>query len=702
MPPYAHDDTAPRRRPRHAAGAAGRPFAGGSATGGSATSGSATGGSATSGSATGGSFGDGVAGDGLWRPSGRHRRPETLADRTQLRPAPVVPSQNRRSVQNRFELGEFEESFIERGFQEPTRTEPRSVEASRPAESPRAARRRAEATRTPEPRRPDPIWSPLPHRVDAAGATTHRPVDPAWSPAARPTDPAWSTAARPTDPAWSTAARPTDPAWSTAAPRHGSEPHAGGLRRAEPRAAAMTWPVGAAASRNDPLLEPPWTRRAQKRWRAEERRVERARRQAAERTAAGRGPTGHGAADEVSPRLPGSGGRGKHAAPGEPVVTVRALPFVQNAMSEGLPAARRAADAVREWALYTGDKPPATGTHRAPGTLPIEDWLLVGRGRQQALLASLVAAGLALVMIPIQHHENTVDAVNAAHRSAVSTGAGHQRKTRTPATKPAGQPTRSSTGKQSDLPDAPAPQPSASAQPSAPAAPPEPVIAVPPGSGPAQSLRVTGSSAVALTFDDGPDPDQTPKILALLDKYQVKATFCLIGKNVRKHPEIVRQIVAAGHTLCNHTWDHSLTIGKDSPAQIRADLEETNAAIRSAVPDAQIPFFRAPGGNFTDRLVQVAYGEQMTSLYWQVDPADWDHSGDADDATHTERVIASVQKFVKPGSIILSHDFNQPDTITAYEALLPWLTENFEIGLPVPPALPVAPVPPPEASAAPQ
>jgi len=181
---------------------------------------------------------------------------------------------------------------------------------------------------------------------------------------------------------------------------------------------------------------------------------------------------------------------------------------------------------------------------------------------------------------------------------------------------------------------------------------------------------------------------QTPKILALLDQYQIKATFCLVGSQVQKHPEIVRQIVAAGHTLCNHTWNHSLTIGKQKPAQIRADLQKTSAAIRAAVPDAKIPFFRAPGGNFTDRLVSVAYGEQMTSLYWQVDPRDWDHSTDADDATHTDRVIATVEKNVKPGSIILSHDFGQPDTIAAYEKLLPWLTERFEIGLAVPPPVP--------------
>jgi hypothetical protein len=75
----------------------------------------------------------------------------------------------------------------------------------------------------------------------------------------------------------------------------------------------------------------------------------------------------------------------------------------------------------------------------------------------------------------------------------------------------------------------------------------------------------------------------------------------------------------------------------------------------------------------------------MASLYWEVDPRDWDHSTDPDDTAHTDRVIAAVQKDVRPGSIILSHDYHQPDTITAYETLLPWLTQNFEIGMPVPP-----------------
>ena len=87
-----------------------------------------------------------------------------------------------------------------------------------------------------------------------------------------------------------------------------------------------------------------------------------------------------------------------------------------------------------------------------------------------------------------------------------------------------------------------------------------------PALGPAGSHRTTGTSAVALTFDDGPDPAQTPKLLDLLAQQHVHATFCLVGQNVQAHPELVRQIVAGGHTLCNHTWRHSLTIGKQSAA----------------------------------------------------------------------------------------------------------------------------------------
>ena len=338
----------------------------------------------------------------------------------------------------------------------------------------------------------------------------------------------------------------------------------------------------------------------------------------------------------------------------------------------GHPAAGHARRSAAHRAAPT--RPPVTGSHRAPGTLPIESWLLMGKKRQQALLASLVAVGLLLVAVPGARGRDGIDAVNAAARA---TGIHTPQKNKATGD-------NDQSGK--DVPARATPAPSGTAD-NAPV--PEVTATVRPAGknpGPGHSLRITGSTAVALTFDDGPDPEQTPRILALLEQYQIKATFCLVGRQVEKHPEVVRQIVAAGHTLCNHTWNHSLTIGKDKPEQIQADLARTSAAIRAAVPDAKIPFFRAPGGNFTDRLVGVAAAGGMTSLYWQVDPQDWDHKTGETDAAHITRVIAEVKKHVRPGSIVLSHDFNQPDTIVAYAKLLPWLHDNFALGIPGEPA----------------
>jgi peptidoglycan/xylan/chitin deacetylase (PgdA/CDA1 family) len=310
------------------------------------------------------------------------------------------------------------------------------------------------------------------------------------------------------------------------------------------------------------------------------------------------------------------------------------------------------------------------------------------------LLASLVAIALLVVAVPAQQRRDGIDAVNAAAQRAVGGHPTKKKTTSAAAPKSAKGKGTAATGKAAEND----PAPTASASPTSSAASATAALRTL-GHGPGHSIRTTGSQAVALTFDDGPDPVQTPKILALLAQYHLTATFCLIGQNVQKHPEIVREIAAAGHTLCNHTWNHSLTIGKDKPEQIQADLARTSAAIRAAVPGAKIPFFRAPGGNFTDRLVSVAAGDGMASLYWEVDPQDWNHLTGETDPAHVTRVIDDVRKHVKPGSIILSHDFNQPDTIEAYTKLLPWLTQNFQIGLPGAPASAPATSPSPSAPA---
>ena len=280
--------------------------------------------------------------------------------------------------------------------------------------------------------------------------------------------------------------------------------------------------------------------------------------------------------------------------------------------------------------------------------------------------------------------------VGLAGRAAADTTSASKQPAVTRST-PAASPSPSASPSPPPSPSSPSHSPSSSPpakpSPSHSSAPPhssvKPPKAVPTGAkrpiGPAGSLMVTGSKAVALTFDDGPDPAQTPRILKLLAAQHVHATFCLVGQNVRRHPEMVRQIVAGGHTLCDHTWSHSLKIGKQTPAKIRADLQRTNDAIRKAAPGAKIKYFRAPGGNFTPALVKVAKQMGMTSIYWKVDPRDWDHPEGESDAAHRAKVIRVVERHTHPGSIILSHDYAQPDTIAAYRTLIPWLRHRYRL-----------------------
>ncbi|GIF69649.1 hypothetical protein Ais01nite_76840 [Asanoa ishikariensis] len=201
-------------------------------------------------------------------------------------------------------------------------------------------------------------------------------------------------------------------------------------------------------------------------------------------------------------------------------------------------------------------------------------------------------------------------------------------------------------------PTSPKASPPPSAEPSAPptqVAAPKPPTAKRAGSGPFGSLKLTGRKTVALTFDDGPHPVWTPKVLDQLKAAHVKATFCLVGTEVRKYPELVRRIVREGHTLCNHTWHHELDLGTKKPAVIKANLEKTNREIRKAVPGVKIGYFRHPGGKWTANAVKVARSLGMLPLDWDVDPRDWDTK---DAKLIRSRVIGGARS----GSIILMHD----------------------------------------------
>ena len=197
-----------------------------------------------------------------------------------------------------------------------------------------------------------------------------------------------------------------------------------------------------------------------------------------------------------------------------------------------------------------------------------------------------------------------------------------------------------------------------------PAAKPDPVSA--------QLIRrlPTGDRVVALTFDDGPHPEHTPRVLDLLAEYDAVATFCMVGSQARRHPNLVRDVVDAGMRLCNHTVRHDSRLARRPLPAIDRELVQASDDLHAAAgDDVPIGYFRAPGGNWSRPLERTAARHGMRPLGWTVDPRDWSRPG-------TAKIVAAVRRGVRPGSVILLHDGGgeRDQTVAALEKLLPWLT----------------------------
>lgn len=179
----------------------------------------------------------------------------------------------------------------------------------------------------------------------------------------------------------------------------------------------------------------------------------------------------------------------------------------------------------------------------------------------------------------------------------------------------------------------------------------------------------TGGRTVALTFDDGPDPRWTPQILSLLSQYHARATFCMIGPQAEAHPELVRDIVAAGHRLCDHTVHHNEAMHALPPGAQEYEIAGAQAMIsRAAGVGAPLRYFRAPGGDFTPAIRQIAVRHGLRPLGWTVDAEDWKRPGVA-------AIVSNVKRELRPGGIVLMHDAggDRSETVQALRQLLPWL-----------------------------
>lgn len=174
---------------------------------------------------------------------------------------------------------------------------------------------------------------------------------------------------------------------------------------------------------------------------------------------------------------------------------------------------------------------------------------------------------------------------------------------------------------------------------------------------------------VVLTFDDGPIPRYTDEILGVLDRYQIKGVFFLIGREAESHPDLVRKIVQGKHELGNHTYSHRLSEG-DDPATIARELTLTEEAVRKAVPGARLRWFRPPGGVLGGWIMDVAQEKGYVPVLWSIDPRDWQNSADG--------IAGQILERVRPGSVLLFHDGggNREATVAALPVIIEGLKER--------------------------
>jgi peptidoglycan/xylan/chitin deacetylase (PgdA/CDA1 family) len=153
---------------------------------------------------------------------------------------------------------------------------------------------------------------------------------------------------------------------------------------------------------------------------------------------------------------------------------------------------------------------------------------------------------------------------------------------------------------------------------------------------------------VALTFDDGPDPRYTPQISRLLAERGHEATFFVLGAQATRHPEVLRQLVADGHELASHGFDHG-QLAFSPPSRLRTQLLATEEAIRAGTGAEPVALFRAPHGVRSPWLGHVARGLGYRVCGWNGRIFDTAKPG-------VEAIIERAARHLRPGATLLLHD----------------------------------------------
>ena len=180
------------------------------------------------------------------------------------------------------------------------------------------------------------------------------------------------------------------------------------------------------------------------------------------------------------------------------------------------------------------------------------------------------------------------------------------------------------------------------------------------------SGRVSGPY-VAMTFDDGPHPTLTPKLLDILAKRNVRCTFFVLGPLVERYPHIVKRMVDEGHEVANHTMTHR-DIRRMPLGRMHRELKDCHNAIVEACGQEPL-VFRPPGGGYNDRLMNIIHEEYgYATILWSVDSNDWRRPG-------VDKVVRTLVNGAHDGAILLAHDIHTP-TIQAMPRAIDGILEK--------------------------
>lgn len=176
---------------------------------------------------------------------------------------------------------------------------------------------------------------------------------------------------------------------------------------------------------------------------------------------------------------------------------------------------------------------------------------------------------------------------------------------------------------------------------------------------------------VAITIDDGPDPEVTPQVLDILDRYQAKATFFCIGKCAVQHPELCRDIIRRGHTVENHSLSHPWFFALLDPWSIHREVHEAQRVL-SEISGQTPRFFRATAGLRSPELEPVLAhcGMRLCS---------WSRRGFDTSESDTDKVLMKLTRDLQGGEILLLHDGNAARTVQGQPVILEALPRLLDV-----------------------